>query len=76
VASHAAGQRVLRRQDIGKHRGQRTTTFAVLPVGQQSHCLECEQRRKDRMSAEGRCFPVKPPAARQPAPAKHAEQLR
>lgn len=69
VASHAAGGKVVRRTDVGKHAGNRKTAFKVLPVGQQSHCAECELRRRERMQAEGRCFPVRPPAPRQ-QPAK------
>lgn len=65
VAAHASGLKVLRRQDVGKHRGERVTSFAVLPVGQQSHCVECAKGRQDRMKAEGRCFPVRPPVQRQ-----------
>lgn len=70
VSSHASGARVVRRVDTGKHSGNRATHFAVLPVGQQSHCAECELRRKERMQAEGRCFPVRPPSPRQQQPAK------
>lgn len=70
VSAHASGAKVLRRVDTGKHRGHRVTRFEVLPVGQQSHCVECAKGRQDRMKAEGRCFPVRPPATRQPpAPA-------
>lgn len=68
VSAHKAGLKVVRRTDRGKHAGQRVTSFAVLPVGQQSHCVECAKGRQDRMKAEGRCFPVRPPAQRaQPA---------
>ena len=66
VAAHASGTRVVRREDTGKHSGKRATRFAVLPAGQQSHCAECELRRQERMRAEGRCFPVRAPAQRQP----------
>lgn len=77
VTAHASGLKVLRRQDIGKHRGQRVTSFAVLPVGQQSHCVECAKGRQDRMKAEGRCFPVRPPVTRQPpAPAPAQKSTR
>lgn len=76
VSAHASGVKVLRRQDIGKHRGQRSTSFAVLPVGQQSHCAECALARQDRMKAEGRCFPVRPPAARQTPPKTAEPQMR
>lgn len=67
VSAHASGAKVVRRVDTGKHRGQRMTTFAVLPVGQQSHCAECAKFRQDQMKAAGRCFPVRPPAPKTPA---------
>lgn len=67
VAAHAAGVKVVRRVDVGKSAGKRTTGFAVLPVGQQSHCQDCAKARRERMEGEGRCFPVRPPAAA-PAP--------
>ena len=66
VGAHEAGMKVVRREDLGKHAGHRVTTFKVLPVGQQSHCVECSQRRRDTMKAAGRCFPV---AVARPAPA-------
>lgn len=75
VSAHAAGMKVVRRVDVGKHRGQRQTRFEVLPVGQQSHCAECSKARRERMEGEGRCFPVRPPAAAQaPAPQPQAKR--
>lgn len=70
VGAHEAGLKVVRRVDTGKHSGKRETHFAVLPVGQQSHCMECSQARRDTMKAAGRCFPVRAPA---PAPKPAAE---
>lgn len=66
VSAHEAGQKVVRRVDTGKHAGKRETHFAVLPVGQQSHCAECSQKRRDVMKAAGRCFPVNPPKQQEP----------
>ncbi len=75
VGAHTNGARVTRRVDVGKSAGHRTTRFAVLPVGQQSHCRECTQLRRQRMEVEGRCFPVRTPAAA-PAPAPTEPQAR
>lgn len=60
TSSHVGGERVVRRCDHGKHRGERVTFFEVLPVGLQGHCQDCTAIRKTRMEAEGRCFPVRP----------------
>lgn len=65
VSAHSAGRKVVRRVDTGKSAGKRETHFDVLPVGQQSHCVECSARRKEAMQAASRCFPVSAPNAPQ-----------
>lgn len=60
TSAHVGRERVVRRVDLGKHRGERVTYFEVLPVGLQGHCQDCTSIRKARMEAEGRCFPVRP----------------
>lgn len=75
VGNHTNGARVVRRVDTGKSAGKRVTSFAVLPVGQQSHCRECTKGRRERMEGEGRCFPVRLPAAA-PAPAPEPQGAR
>lgn len=62
-SAHVAGIPVVRRVDIGKSSDNRRTFFAVLPVGQQSHCQDCSEFRQQRMKAELRCFPVRPRVA-------------
>lgn len=75
ASAHVGGLKVVRRVDIGKHRGERFTFHEVLPVGQQSHCADCSSRRREQMHAEQRCFPVRPKVvdeeAKAPRPRVH-----
>ncbi len=68
TVAHAAGQQVLRRVDVGRHRNKalgldssanRKTRFEVRPIGQQAHCADCTQGRQRAMQQASRCFPVK-----------------
>jgi len=61
LGAHHDGKRVVRRVDVGKSAGNRRTWWEVLPVGQQSHCLDCTDLRRLQMRAAQRCFPVRPP---------------
>lgn len=65
VTAHAAGERIVRRVDVGRTRadrragktGNRHTHFEVLPVDQIDYCSDCTSIRRERMRAAGRCSP-------------------
>lgn len=65
VTAHAAGERIVRRVDVGRTRadrragkkGNRSTHFEVLPIEQIDYCSDCTSIRRDGMRAAGRCSP-------------------
>lgn len=69
VAAHAAGERIVRRVDVGRTRadrragrpGARSTHFEVLPVEHIDICSDCTSLRRARMLRDDRCTP--PPVA-------------
>ena len=74
VSAHEAGERVVRRVDVGRTRadrragrpGNRQTYFEVLPLEQIDICRDCTSLRRGQMTRDGRCTP---PAVSSPPPA-------
>lgn len=58
VAHHQAGERVVRRVDIGQKTAGRRTYFQVLPLAAINHCQDCDAARRTRMLNAGRCAPT------------------
>lgn len=57
VAHHRAGERVVRRVDVGQKTPSRRTFFEVLPLDAIDHCQDCTASRRARMQAASRCVP-------------------
>lgn len=55
LSAYQAGDRVARRVDVGKSRGERETWYALLPTQQIDYCVDCTLRRQQQMLAQGRC---------------------
>lgn len=52
---HTSGERITRRRDLGKYRGERTVDLVF--VDAVDHCADCHHRHKAAMERQGRCFP-------------------
>lgn len=56
LLAYDSGERVVRRQDLGKHLGKDvrkvSTVFAIAPLQQ---CKDCQFDYAQRMAADGRC---------------------
>lgn len=58
IAHHQAGERVVRRVDVGQKTAGRRTFFQVLPLDAINHCQDCDAARRTRMLNAGRCAPT------------------
>lgn len=52
-----AGDRVVRRVDVGKRSGERRTYWATLRTHEIDYCSDCTRRRQEQMQSAGRCQP-------------------
>lgn len=55
--AHEAGDKVVRRVDVGKRTGDRRTYYEVLRTEEIDYCVDCTIRRQQQMLAQGRCQP-------------------
>ena len=57
VQAHISGLRVVRRIDVGKSQGQRTTSHRLLATNQIPYCDACTHGHQRAMQAQSRCHP-------------------
>jgi hypothetical protein len=55
MLAHTAGERIVRRQDVGKYRGDRSVETVF--VDDVDHCIDCHSCHKAEMQKQGRCHP-------------------
>lgn len=66
---HTSGERITRRRDLGKYRGEREVE--VVFVADIDHCGDCHHRHKAAMERAGRCFPSAAELARELEPVEN-----
>lgn len=56
-SAHQSGVRIFRRVDVGRERGNRVTSYAILPIKQIAYCADCPAHYMEKMQGLGRCEP-------------------